>query len=113
MTFLSFVRKRKVIIDICRQYYRDFKKMRCNASPKKCELSKDEIDVLGMPIGESSMKLNSNKEKIISVWARPSRIMDIFSFLGLLQIFRCFIPEFAKVATPLTDLTKEGSSVHK
>lgn len=39
--------------------------------------------------------------------------MELRSFLGPLPIFRRFIPDFAKVTAPLTDLTKKGSGVHK
>lgn len=40
-------------------------------------------------------------------------VTDLRSFLGLLQFFQRSIPSFAKVASPLTDLTKKGSGVHK
>lgn len=74
-----------------------------------CEFLKDYIDFLGMLIGEM---VNPNKSKILISCPRPSSPTDIPSFFELLQIFRRFIPNFAKVAAPLTDLTKKGSGVH-
>ena len=57
--------------------------------------------------------MNPKKDEILRTWPKPDSVTDLRSFLGLLQFFRRFIPKFAKVAAPLTDLTKKDSGVHK
>lgn len=75
--------------------------------PKKCELFKDKINFLDMLSGTIGIKVNLNKSKMLGSWPRPSWITDIRIFLGLLQLLRPFIPNFAEVAEPST-----GPGVH-
>lgn len=45
--------------------------------------------------------------------AETELLTGIRSFLGLLQFFRWFIPEFARIETSLTAPTRKGSEVHR
>ena len=81
-------------------------------SPKKCAFFEEEMDFLGLLIGKHGIKVNPKKVEVLKTWPKPDSITDIRSFLGLLQFFRRFIPNFAKIAAPLTDLTKKDRGVH-
>ena len=41
-------------------------------------------------------------------WQAPTTVTEIRSFLGLAGYYRKFIQDFSKIATPLTQLTKNG-----
>lgn len=47
------------------------------------------------------------KLKAVEDAQRPSTKKEMRSFLGLLGYYRKFVPNFAKVAAPLPDLTKK------
>lgn len=80
-------------------------------SPKKCEFMKTEIDFLGLVIGRNGIRVDDRKVEILRTWPRPNSLTDLRSFLGLLQFFRRFIPDFAKVASPLTNLLKKDKGL--
>lgn len=80
---------------------------------KKCEFMRDNIDFLGLLVGIDGIRINFERIKILKTWPKSDTITDLNSFLGLTQSIRKFIPDFAKVAALLTDLTKKGFGVHK
>ena len=59
-------------------------------------MSKDEIFV------------DPNKIEAVTKWKRPTTVTEIRSFLGLVGYYRRFVQDFARIATPLTQLTKKG-----
>ena len=58
------------------------------------------------------MKPDSEKVKAVVEYPRPITKTHIRSFLGLAGYYRKFIPNFAEIASPLTDLTKKSAPVN-
>lgn len=66
------------------------------------------MDFLGQYIGEGNIGLHQgNVEKIKKVQP-PVTKKGVRSFLGLTGYYRNYIPNYATIAAPLTDLTKQG-----
>lgn len=76
--------------------------------PSKCEIEQTKLLYLGHIIGEGILKPAFEKLKAVEDAQRPSTKKEVRSFLGLLWNYRKFVPNFAKVAAPLIDLTKKG-----
>lgn len=80
------------------------------ANPKKCCLAMEEVKYLGFIIGRGLVKPQLNKVEAIQNWPRPVNKKQVRAFLGITGYYRRFIPSFATIAVPLSDLTKGKQS---
>ncbi len=78
------------------------------ANPRKCHLALPETRYLGYLVGRGLVRPQEDKVAAIHEASRPVTKKQVRAFLGLAGYYRCFIPNFSSLATPLTDLTKKG-----
>jgi len=83
-----------------------------SARPSKCFLGFKEIEYLGYVVGNNRITVEKQKMEKIANVARPETKKQVRAFLGLVGFYRRFVPHFAEIALPLTDLTK-GSNPQK
>jgi len=77
------------------------------ARPKKIECGFQTIEFLGHIVGNNIMRPEKGKvSKILSV-SVPQTKRQVRAFLGLVGFYRRYIPDFATLTAPLTDLTKK------
>lgn len=74
----------------------------------KCRYGLKEAHYLGHVIGGGKIKPDEQKVKAVKDYPTPTTKKDVRAFLGLTGYYRKFIPHFATVAAPLTDLTRKG-----
>ncbi len=93
-------RLRKVLIEL--------RRAGLTANPKKCHLALPEAQYLGYQVGRGLIKPQEKKVAAILSAPRPTSKTQVRAFLGLAGYYRCFIPNFSSLASPLTDLTRKG-----
>lgn len=84
-----------------------FKRLRTynvHAKPAKCKLVRREVEYLGHVVGRGVVKPNEMNTNKVRQAKLPTSVKEIRQFNGIASYYRRFIPGFAKIAKPLTDL---------
>jgi hypothetical protein len=81
---------------------------RLYAKFSKCDFWLREIKFLGHTISQDRIAVDPEKVQEVMDWRPPTTMRQIRSFLGLAGYYRRFIPDFSRIAKPMTELLKKG-----
>jgi hypothetical protein len=96
-----------------RKVFQRLKENKLYAKLEKCEFEVTEMDFLGLRITQEGLKMNDHKVKAILDWEPPKSVPTWRFFLGLASYYHKFIKNFAKIATPLTNLLKKSAVTYE
>ena len=84
------------------------KKANIKLRPTKCHFIKEEIEFIGHKIRGRYLIPNTDNDEKIRNAPRPKTKKEVQSFLGLSRFYRKYVPNYATLASPLTNLTRKG-----
>jgi hypothetical protein len=73
----------------------------------KCEFWLKTIPFLGHVLSENGIFVDPSKVQEVMDWKSPTSVHEVRSFLGLAGYYRRFIPDFSKIAKPMTSLLQK------
>ncbi|MFG1569953.1 hypothetical protein ACDT16_13795, partial [Staphylococcus aureus] len=62
---------------------------------------------MGHVVTGEGISVDPKKITAVEVWATPSSVAEIRSFLGLAGYYRRFVQDFSRIVEPLTRLTRK------
>ena len=69
--------------------------------------SQSSVEYLGHVFNATGISLDPAKVQAMRDWRVLGPVIEICSFLGLAGYYRRFIPQFAKISAPLTNLARK------
>ena len=76
--------------------------------PSKCHIAVQEVRYLGHIISPTGILPNPAKVQLIKQYPRPRNVKEVRRFLGMTQYYRRFQKNYANIARPLQNLTKNN-----
>jgi len=73
----------------------------------KCEFWLKKVPFLGHILSEEGIAVDPSKVQEVMDWKAPTFVSEVRSFLGLARYYHCFIPDFSKIAKPMTSLLQK------
>jgi hypothetical protein len=77
--------------------------------PDKCEFLRKEVTFLGHVMTKDGVKPDEKKVEAVRNFPVPTCTRTLKSFLGLAGYYRRFLPNFSRIAKPLTELLKKNT----
>ena len=77
--------------------------------PKKCQFGMGSCSYLGHIVGNGQVRPEEMKLQAVREFPTPTTKKRVQAFLGLTGYYRKFIPDYAEITAPLTDLTKKNA----
>jgi transposase InsO family protein len=78
----------------------------------KCHFLQESVGYLGHIIRPGKLEIASKNTDALRTALPPRTQTELRSFLGLCNVYRRFVPGFAKIAGPLNQLLKKGEGPH-
>ena len=72
-------------------------------------LQKGSIEFLGHTVNGTKIKPAPSKLRAIEEYPEPNDIKGIKSFIGFTSFYRQYVPNYATIVAPLTDLTRKNN----
>ena len=76
--------------------------------PTKCAFGLPEVKLLGYVLSKDGIQTDPDKVTAIANLPTPTSIKDVRSLLGMTNYYRTSLPNYAKVAEPLIQLTRKN-----
>ena len=74
---------------------------------EKCKWKVREVEFLGVIISPKGVEMQKEKVERVLNWPVPRNVKEVQKFLGLVNYYRRFIKDFAKIAAPLHVLVRK------
>ncbi len=76
----------------------------------KCTFGLKEVTFLGHRISAAGSKPDPKNIEAVAKMKAPTTVKDVRRFLGMCGFYWKHVPSFAKIATPLTNLTRTNTT---
>ncbi|CAI7783315.1 unnamed protein product, partial [Closterium sp. NIES-53] len=106
---LIYSRDMKQHIKHLRRVFEILRREKFYVKLSKSEFALKKVQFLGHMVSTQGVHVDPKKIKSVRTWKTPENVKDLQQFLGFANYYNRFVPQYAKIATPLTNLLKKNT----
>ncbi|CAI7741297.1 unnamed protein product [Closterium sp. NIES-54] len=115
---LIYSRDMKQHIEHLRRVFKILRRENFYVKLSKSEFALKKVQFLGHTVSAQGVHVDPKKIEAVRTWKTPENVKELQQFLGFANYYNRFVPQYAKIATPLTNLLKKNTpfkweDVHK
>ncbi|GJP84906.1 hypothetical protein CLOP_g14952, partial [Closterium sp. NIES-67] len=106
---LIYSRDMQQHVEHLRRVFEILRRERFYVKLSKSDFALEKVQFLGHIVSAPGVHVDPKKIKVVRTWKTPENVKELQQFLGFANYYNRFVPQYAKIATPLTNLLKKNT----
>ncbi|GJP33995.1 hypothetical protein CLOM_g18479 [Closterium sp. NIES-68] len=106
---LIYSRDMKQHVEHLRRVFEILRRERFYVKLSKSEFALEKVQFLGHMVSAQGVHVDAKKIEAVRTWKTPENVKELQQFLGFANYYNRFVPQYAKLAAPLTNLLKKNT----
>ncbi|GJP81305.1 hypothetical protein CLOP_g11465 [Closterium sp. NIES-67] len=106
---LIYSRDMKQHVEHLRRVFEILRRERFYVKLSKSEFALEKVKFLGHMVSAQGVHVDPKKIEAVRTWQTPENVKELQQFLGFANYYNRFVPQYAKIAAPLTNLLKKNT----
>ncbi|CAI7912316.1 unnamed protein product [Closterium sp. NIES-54] len=106
---LIYLRDMKQHIEHLRRVFETLRREKFYVKLSKSEFALKKVQFLGHMVSAQGVHIDPKKIEAVRTWKTPENVKEFQQFLGFANYYNRFVPQYVKIATPLTNLLKKNT----
>ncbi|GJP43592.1 hypothetical protein CLOM_g3035 [Closterium sp. NIES-68] len=106
---LIYSRDMKQHVEHLRRVFEILRRERFYVKLSKSEFALEKVQFLGHMVSAQGVHVDPKKIKAVRTWKTPENVKELQQFLGFANYYNRFVPQYARIAAPLTNLLKKNT----
>ncbi|GJP75890.1 hypothetical protein CLOP_g6293 [Closterium sp. NIES-67] len=104
-----YSRGMKQHVEHLRRVFEILRRERFYVKLSKTEFALEKVQFLGHMVSARGVHVDPKKIEAVRPWKTPENVKELQQFLGLANYYNRFVPQYAKIAAPLTNVLKKNT----
>ncbi|GJP70643.1 hypothetical protein CLOP_g1553 [Closterium sp. NIES-67] len=96
-------------VDHLRRVFEILRRERLYVKLSKSDFALEKIQFLRHIVSAQGVHVDPKKIEALGTWKTPKNVKELQQFLGFANYYNRFVPQYAKIAAPLTNLLKKNT----
>ncbi|CAI5485838.1 unnamed protein product [Closterium sp. Naga37s-1] len=106
---LIYSKNMKEHVEHLRKVFEILRKNKFYVKLSKSDFALKKVQFLGHMVSAEGVHVDPRKIEAVKKWKVPENVKELQQFLGFANYYNRFVPQYAKIAAPLTDLLKKDT----